>query len=295
MNNYFKFLEGKARFSAWLIVLFITLLCIPLLLNSDHKVLAKIVGVSIVVLFSVALWYWRTQTLRKIKMQARIKLNLNDRFWLNEHIPYYKVLSKSNKTIFEDRLGLFLTEIRIKEIGKEMPEKETCLYVASSAIIAFWGLPYWNYGELTEVFVYPKDLNELNETHDNNGSGQVNIHHGGLIDSTMFLSLDSLIQGFKKLDGQNVGIHEFSHLMDKNDDTIDGVPGLFSIENQKLWNELIETELKRLVKQGELDNYAYTGKTEFFAVIMEYYKEKPEKIERHFPEIYAILKKNLLS
>jgi Mlc titration factor MtfA (ptsG expression regulator) len=292
MNNYFKFLEGKARFSAWLIVLFITLLCIPLLLNSDHKVLAKIVGVSIVVLFSVALWYWRTQTLRKIKMQARIKLNLNDRFWLNEHIPYYKVLSKSNKTIFEDRLGLFLAEIRIKEIGKEMPEKETCLYVASSAIIAFWGLPYWNYGELTEVLVYPKDFNELNEMH-NNGSGQRNIHHGGLIDSTMFLSLDSLVKGFKKLDGQNVGIHESLHLISKNDHFIDGVPGLFSIQDQKLWNELIETELIGLVKQGILDNYVYSGKTEFFAVIMKYYREKPEKIERHFPEIHAILKKNL--
>ena len=287
-------MEGKARFASWLIVLFVTLLCIPLLLNSDHKALAKIVGVSIVILFSVALWYWRTQTLRKVKIQSRIKLNLNDRFWLNEHIPYYKVLSKSNKTIFEDRLGLFLSEIRILEIGKEMPEKETCLYVASSAIIAFWGLPYWNYGELTKVFVYPNEFNELNEMHDNR-SGLGNIHHGNLTDSTLILSLDLLIQGFKKLDGQNVGINEFSYLMDKNDDAIDIVPGLFSIENQKLWNELIETELIKLIKQGELDNHTYTGKIEFFAVLMEYYREKPEKIEKLFPEIYAILKRKLLN
>lgn len=292
MNNYLKFLEGKARFSAWLIVLFVTLLFIPLLLTSDYKVLAKIIGVTIVVLFSVALWYWRTQTVRQIKKQARIKLNLNDRFWLNEHIPYYKSLSKSNKIIFEDRLGLFLAEIRITEIGKEMPEKETCLYVASSAIIAFWGLPYWNYGELTEVLVYPKDFNESNEIVDD-GYVQGKVHHGGLMDSTMILSLQSLIKGFKNLDGHNVGIHEFSHLIDKNDDVIDGVPGLFSVDDQKLWNELIETELRKRIKQNKIDNYAYTGKTEFFAVIMEYYRETPEKLERHFPEIYAILQKNL--
>ena len=95
------------------------------------------------------------------------------------------------------------------------------------------------------------------------------------------------------MDGHNVGIHEFSHLIDKNDNVIDGVPGLFSVDDQKLWNEIIETELRKRIKQNKIDNYAYTGKTEFFAVIMEYYRETPEKLERHFPDIYAILRKNL--
>jgi Mlc titration factor MtfA (ptsG expression regulator) len=126
-----------------------------------------------------------------------------------------------------------------------------------------------------------------------NGYIQGKIHHGGLINSKLILSLESLTKGYKKLDGHKIGIHGSSHLFDKNDDVIGGVPGLFSLENQKLWNELFETELRSRITQNKIVHNAYTGKTEFFAVIMEYYRETPVKLEIHFPEIYAILKKIL--
>lgn len=292
MNSYLKFLKQKSRFTALLTVLFVLLITIPALLTSDYKVTAKIVGVFVVIILSASLWIWRMQTIRKISRNARIPLNLNDRYWLNEHISFYNTLSKADKKIFEDRIGLFLAEIRITEIGKESPDKATCLYVACSAVISFWGLPYWNYGELSEVLVYPNDFSEENSI-DEKGNIQGKIHHGGLMDSTMILSLPSLVYGFSINDGRNVGIHEFSHLLDKEDDSIDGLPFMFSSEDRLIWSRVVERELRKKQHESKINGYAYTDKTEFFAVLMEVYHENPNRIKKRFPELYDILASNL--
>lgn len=292
MKNYLSFLEGKARFAAWLSIFFLLLITVPILIQSDFKVLAKVVGVIVIVTLSIALWYWRTQTIRKMKRLARIRLNLNDRFWLNEHIPFYKLLNNSDKIVFEDRIGLFLAEIKITEIDKEVADKATCLYVASSAIITFWGLPYWNYGDLSEVLVYPNDFTHSNEINDN-GNVQGKVHHGGLMDATMILSLPSLVNGFKLNDSRNVGIHEFAHLLDKHDESIDGLPFMLSKEERSIWANVVEHELRKKQKGSKIDPYAYTNESEFFAVLMETYRENPNRISKKYPELFHLLESNL--
>lgn len=288
MKDYLNFLEKKSRFGAILIVLFLVLITIPALLVSDNKVIAKALGIILVALLSIALWFWRMQSFRKIRNKARIQLNLNDRYWLNEHITFYKALSKGDKKIFEDRIGLFLAEMRISEIGKEIADKSTCLYVACSAIITFWGLPYWNYGELSEVLIYPENFTEDNVI-DHKGNVLGKVHHGGLMDSTMILSLPSLIYGFSLSDSKNVGIHEFSHLLDKEDESIDGLPCMFSKEDRVIWSNIVEKELHKKHSDFKLNGYAYTDKSEFFAVLMETFRENPDRIKKKFPELYDIL------
>jgi hypothetical protein len=292
MKNYLSFLEGKARFSAWLIIFFILLLTVPILLKSDFKVLAKLIGVIVILTLSVALWIWRTQTIRNIKRKARVSLDLNDRYWLNDHILFYQNLNKKAKTIFEDRIGLFLAEIKITEVGKEITEKSTCLYVASSAVITFWGLPYWNYGELSEVLVYPYDFITSNGI-DEKGIVQGKIHHGGLMDSTMILSLTSLINGFKLNDSKNVGIHEFTHLLDKADDSIDGLPFYLSKDEIRIWTRVFEKELISKKGISKINPYAFKNQSEFFAVLMETYIENPIRIKKRYPELFEILERNL--
>jgi Mlc titration factor MtfA (ptsG expression regulator) len=250
--------------------------------------------VIVIVTLSIALWFWRTRTLRDIKRKARIQFNLNDRFWLMNNISFYKELSNSEKKIFEDRLGLFLAEIKITEIGKELPEKSTCFYVGSSAIITFWGLPYWNYGDLSEVLVYPENFTMENEI--NNRAGvQGKVHHGGLMDSTMILSLPALIDGFKLYDSQNVGIHEFAHLLDKQDESIDGIPFMYSEEDRSIWSDIVEHEIRKKRINSKIDRYALTNESEFFAVLMEVYRENPNRIKKKYPELYRILEANFNS
>lgn len=293
MNEYLKFLEGKGRFSAWLIVFFILLFTIPALLGSELKTAAKLFGGIVILLLSTALWIWRTQTIRRVKRKVRIPINLNDRYWLNENIPFYKKLKSGDKKIFEDRIALFLAEVLITEVGKKVPEKSTCFYVASSAVIAFWGLPYWNYGDLSEVLVYQNDFSADNKP-DPSGNFQGKVHHGGIMDSTMILSLPSLKRGFDlSRDGKNVGVHEFAHLLDKSDRSIDGIPFIIVDEERRIWAELIEYYLKRKNIHEVIGQHAASNPAVFFAALVELFRENPERLRKRFPELFNLLDKKL--
>jgi len=292
MSDYISYLKRKARFAGLLTVFFVLLVGISILLGTEMKTVAKTVGIIVVVLLSVSLYIWRTQTIRKISRKARVRLNLNDRHWLNEHIVFYRNLSKADKLIFEDRIGLFLAVIIVTEIGKDVPEKSTCFYVAASAIITFWGLPYWNYGDLSEVLVYPYNFTHENHI-DKQGHILGKVHDGGLMDSTMILSLPALKHGFTLNDARNVGVHEFAHLLDKADNEIDGLPFMFTEEDRMKWSRFVEKELYKEKKASKFNGYAYSGKSEFFAVLMETYRENPNRIEKRFPELFQILEANL--
>ncbi len=259
---------------------------------TEMKIAAKVLGIIVILAISAALWIWRIQTIRRMQRKARVMLNLNDRFWLNQHISFYKKLSARDKIIFEDRIGLFLAEITITEVGKDFPQKSTGLYVAASAVISFWGLPYWNYGELSEVLVYPDNFNEDN-TIDPKGVIAGKVHHGGLMDSTMVLSLTSLKKGFVLLDASNVGIHEFAHMLDMADETVDGIPAFIKGEERLVWAALVERELRGKAKQPEFNANGLTSEEEFFAVLMEAYRENPRRIEKRYPELFAILEAHL--
>ena len=294
MNEYLKYILNKYRFSAWLIVFLVLLLFVPLLISANYNFQAKILGILITLLVSIALWNWRMQTIRKIIKASRIKLNLNDRFWIDRHIEFYKKLNKADKIVFEDRLGLFLAEIIITEVGKEVPDKETCFYVASSAIIAYWGLPYWNYGELSEVIVYPDNFSSDNLVKEN-AFIEGKVHHGGIMNSAMILSLTALKNGFSNnLDNENVGIHEFSHLIDKSDGLIDGKPFFIENEEELIWFQLLDAEINKIKSNhSDINPYALSNYSEFFAVIMEYYKENPTDFKRNHIKLFYFLKSRL--
>ncbi|SFT36003.1 hypothetical protein SAMN05216474_0096 [Lishizhenia tianjinensis] len=240
-----------------------------------------------------AFFIWILISQQKEKSKARIRryeINTNDRYWLNEHIPFYKNLKAEQKKVFEHRIGLFLAEIRVTEIGKEHAEKSTAFYVASAAIIAFWGLPYWNYGELSEVLVYPDNFNkdfEVGQTHTIQGQ----VYDGGLMDSTMSLSLSALKLGFNNdSDKKNVGVHEFAHLLDKEDGSIDGLPFMMTKEIREKWVVLAQREILKIQKgKSDINPYGATNAAEFFAVITEYYKERPKLMARKHPELFAVL------
>ena len=55
------------------------------------------IGILTVVTLSYALWLRKNQTIRKINRKSRIRINLNDKFWLNEHrLPHKTLLLKDH-------------------------------------------------------------------------------------------------------------------------------------------------------------------------------------------------------
>ena len=108
----------------------------------------------------------------------------------------------------------------------------------------------------------------------------------GALQNVMILSKWELRQGFiNGKDNRNTAVHEFVHLIDGMDGTLDGVPELL-LERKYIaqWKELLEEEMNAIrTGQSDIDAYAATSPVECFAVIAEYFFEQPEafKTEHH--------------
>jgi hypothetical protein len=122
-----------------------------------YFLIAKLVGVITVVVLSLALRLWMYKTKKEYNPIERVKINLNDRFWLSKHISFYNQLSNTDKIIFEDRVGIFLSRIPvILYSNRKVTSKEEAMLVASSAIIAYWNslesrIPFKGYVVIIDV------------------------------------------------------------------------------------------------------------------------------------------------
>jgi Mlc titration factor MtfA (ptsG expression regulator) len=108
----------------------------------------------------------------------------------------------------------------------------------------------------------------------------------------MILAKPDILAGFRNAgDKRNVGIHEFAHLVDKSDGTIDGLPGV-GLERAAIgpWIDLVRRKMEEM-RQGDsdIDAYGLTNEAEFFAVTTEYFFERPGVMQRKHPELYAML------
>ncbi|MBC6989627.1 zinc-dependent peptidase [Hymenobacter sp. BT491] len=217
---------------------------------------------------------------------------------LAERVAFYLSLTKDDKLRFEKQVQVFLAETRITGIETKVDDV-TRILVAASAIIPIFGFRDWQYGNLGEVLIVP-DAWKL----ENDPDKEVKPLQGTLLGSVqnfqnqhyMRLSKASLEQGFKDtLDKQNVGIHEFAHMLDEADGVIDGVPKLaLPPELLKPWAEVMQREIEAIREgKSDINSYGGTNEAEFFAVVMEYFFEKPEKLQENHPELYDLLTRAL--
>ena len=279
MVSYLKKQAIKPRFIFWLVIFGVMLMVIPLFLILHLTVLAKITGVVVVVLISIALRLWRLQTLAKRNKVLRIKMTLNERFWLERHVAFYYFLSKSDKIVFEDRIGLFLAEIIITEKGKEIPEKSTCLLVAASSIIAFWDLPFWDYGDLREVMVYSDEvLGQENTTIEGEVTKSENSQEGS--NSILIMSLSALSFGLKQ--------------SSKNKSAIDNTSFL-NKELYESWFKLIKKYItENLINDFENQTDQQSNKSEFFSFISRKYNRTPDLFKHDHFQLYNFIQEILI-
>ncbi len=111
------------------------------------------------------------------------------------------------------------------------------------------------------------------------------------MDTTMILSMPALVAGFKNSnDKKNVGIHEFAHLIDKADGIIDGIPINLEVETRDKWIELFSKEFTEIRnKSNDINSYGAKSLPEFFAVVIEYFKESPSRLEQNHKKLFDLL------
>lgn len=210
--------------------------------------------------------------------------------FLKDTVVFYKDLSNSDQDLFNRRVFLFLQTTSVECSVGDVTDEDRLL-VAASAIIPVWGFIDWHYFNLKAVHLLPASFNDKFECGqaDSQITGMVGT---GPMNGKMALSKPALYQGFSNSrDKQNVGIHEFVHLIDMSDGECDGYPERlkefsFSIP----WFELVGRKIKAIKdSDSNIREYGATNRQEFFAVASEYFFERPDMLSRKHPKLYKSL------
>lgn len=211
---------------------------------------------------------------------------------LNDYVRFYSNLNDEGKKRFEDKFRKFLSSVKIAGANAEVEDLDRILIGAASVIPTYF-IPDWEYVNLREVLLYPGNFNMDFEQHghDRSVSGMVGT---GAMQNVMIVSKWDLRQGFiNGKNAHNTAIHEFVHLIDKMDGTLDGVPELL-LERKYVvrWKQLIEREMENIRRNAsDIDPYGATSPVEFFAVVSEYFFEQPELFRHNHPELNEMLSK----
>lgn len=176
---------------------------------------------------------------------------------------------------------------------------EITVTIAAQAALLVLGLDVDDYREVSAVIVYPTAMQSrgvhggpisgtlvdgivpvLGEAHDHRGP--------------VLLAWDQAADAARNPGrGHNVVFHEFAHKLDMRDDIVDGTPHLETREALQRWVEVC-TEAYDALQAGmdrpPLQPYGATNPAEFFAVATEAFFDVPVALERHEPDLYAVMR-----
>lgn len=229
----------------------------------------------------------RNQRLRQKILKTPFPKNW--RVFLLQNVEFYTQLPPEKQTLFEKDIQYFIASTRISGIKTQIDDSDRLL-VAASAVIPVFAFPGWEYDNLSEVLLYDGAFDENFQT--GGGKNILGMVGSGAMNGMMILSKPALKQGFRNArDKKNVGIHEFVHLIDKADGTVDGVPEIL-LKNQYAlpWIDLVEQQIQRIADQNsDINPYGATNRQEFFAVAAEYFFERPKLLKTKHPQLYQML------
>lgn len=237
-------------------------------------------------------WFWRRQMTRRLKVLAQpFPRELESS--LQQHVVFFRALDEDGRDRFRNLVKVFLDEVPITGIRTDV-DSTTRALVAASAVIPIFGFDDFEYSGLGEVLIYPDAFGEDYSTCGENDHverrtlGMVGVGH---LSGVMILSKPDLLSGFANPeDKRNVGIHEFAHLVDKADGSIDGLPAGASLSTAGPWIQWIGQELQSKPEgRHHIDDYAYTNEAEYFAVLSEYFFEAPDVLQKKAPKIYDMM------
>ena len=242
-----------------------------------------IIGFGLIVL--IILFVFRVSIVRDILL-----LPENYKEMLADYVKFYRQLDEEGKERFEKRVEHFLSAVKITGVNAVVEDLDRLL-IASGAIIPVFEISDWQYINLHEVLLYP---GAFNEDFDQTGSDRPfgGMVGNGAMQHVMIITKWQLRQGFiNEQDTHNTAIHEFVHLIDKMDGTLDGVPEII-LERKYVaqWKNLMDTTMGQIRMYGsDINMYGATNPTEFFAVISEYFFEQPDLLKANHSDLYEML------
>ncbi len=253
--------------------------------------MSPIITIVIIVIISFFLFRWNRRN-NSGWILPKEPFPIDWRIVLNRDVSFYNSLSEEEKKRFEYKVQEFLLNCRITGIETRVDTTDKVL-IASSAVIPIFEFGDWKYSNIHEVLLYPSLFNEKFET-EGSGRGISGMVGNGYMEGKMILSQQALKHGFKnESDKKNTAIHEFVHLIDKTDGSIDGIPSLLLEKQYSIpWIDLINKKIDEIYDgESDINPYGGTNRAEFFSVVSEYFFERPKLLAKNHPDLYNLLKR----
>lgn len=211
---------------------------------------------------------------------------------LLKEVEFYRNLEMKEQVRFQKRIMQFLNEVYIDGVDVEITELDQML-IASSAVIPVFAFEEWHYTTVTGIILYPDNFDEEFQFSTQSQNRRIaGVVGTGRLEGKMILSKKALHHGFKNNnDKRNTAIHEFVHLIDKMDDSIDGIPEILMQNSFTIpWLKLVHDNMEKINKdKSDIRSYGGTKQSEFFAVAAEYFFEEPKLMKRKHPELYKMM------
>jgi MtfA peptidase len=215
---------------------------------------------------------------------------------LQQRLPIYRFLSEAHRRELRSYIRWFLGSKQFEGCGGLIITDEIRVLVAAQACLLLLHRETPCYERLRLIRVYPGT--QFARSSRDTALGE-SWQHG-----VVLLAWDSVRRGAANpFDGENVVLHEFAHQLDEEDGQADGTPllgrGIAKAEQAGVytsWARMLSKEyeeFRRSIESGDetvIDSYGGCSQVEFFAVATECFFEKPKRLCKRHPELYAALK-----
>ncbi|MCX5858541.1 MAG: zinc-dependent peptidase, partial [Proteobacteria bacterium] len=218
---------------------------------------------------------------------------------LEGKVAYYRLLSPEDQAELRGHIQVFLREKSFEGMDGIEITDGIRVSIAAQACVLLLHRETDYYPTLKSIIVYPQEYYAEVSEHLPGGVVAEGVedrageswHRGEVVLSWADVEEDNA----GPEDGFNVVFHEFAHQLDGESGEEDGTPVLPEKSMYPRWAEVMGREYQKLQKSVEhrkktfLDEYAAEHPAEFFAVITEYFLEKPVEMKVRHPEIYELL------
>lgn len=224
--------------------------------------------------------------------------------WLSiikRNVPLYKRLPPTDQKELLRHVLIFLHEKYFEGCRGLQITDEIKVTIATYACILLLHRKTDYYPGLSAILVYPQAYIVHQRQHLSGGivteGEEVRIGeswHSG----TVVLSWDDIRRKAGDVhDGHNVVFHEFAHQLDSSGAKSDSTPIFENHSAYIAWARVLQKEYHNLrtavasKHPALLDKYGAQNPAEFFAVVTEYFFEKPLELRKLIPDLYEELKR----
>jgi MtfA peptidase len=260
----------------------------------ELTVISLIVGVAIAgILLAPKITRWRRNHLKRRPFPP---------LWeetIEKHLPFYAALFKDEQHQLQGNIQVLLAEKQFIGCGGLKVTLEMKLVIAAVSALLLLNQQNQYFSKLRSILLYPS-------TYTAQASQWVSPY---VIEETTVARLGeswttgNLVLSWAQVqrdmshwqDGHNVILHEFSHQLDADENTVSGVPRLLNRAAYSTWAQVMTAEYQQLCQavfkkqRTVLDSYGATNPAEFFAIATETFFEKPQSLHRQHPALYSLL------